>query len=215
MKRAQRRYKKSEKGKECVRRYRKTEKGKEYIRRKARNRSKSGKLKESLRRSNKKQKEARIEGLGKHSIAAFQNASAADIGKQTSENYNCKSNLISILLAGMFGHSLLPFEAFDIVHTPLEEMGDLSPQDYAEKHGGVYIFYTEQQSAYGVGREAFRFITDGQKKNGMEDTMQSSCGIVEASSFPITSVHTTSDCTMDLKPFLLGIAGIWVSNTRF
>jgi len=47
---------------------------------------------------NKKQKEVRIEGLGKHSIAAFQNASAADIGKQTSENPKCKSNLISILL---------------------------------------------------------------------------------------------------------------------
>jgi len=63
----------------------------------------------------------------------------------------------------MFGHSLLPFEAFNIVHTPLEEMGDLSPWEHAEKHGGVCIFCTEQQSAQGIGKEAFRFITDGQK----------------------------------------------------
>jgi len=69
----------------------------------------------------------------------------------------------------MFDHSLLSFEAFDGVHTPLEAMSDLSPREHAEKHGGVYIFYTEQQSAHGVGREAFRFITDGQRKSGMED----------------------------------------------
>jgi len=66
-------------------RYHSTKKGKECLRRKK-------------RRYLKKKKEVRIEGLGKHIIAAFQNASAADIGEQTSENPKSKSNLISILL---------------------------------------------------------------------------------------------------------------------
>jgi len=114
-----RRYRQTERAKEINRHYkrgyRKTEKGKEVAKHALRKHHQSKKGKETLGRStkkyraselghaflarmNKKQKEVRVEGLGKHSVAAFQNASAADIGKQTSENPKCKSNLISILL---------------------------------------------------------------------------------------------------------------------
>ena len=80
----------------------KTERGKKVCKNAKKRCHRTEKGKESLRNEwrchDKKLKVVRIEGMGKHSIAACQNASAVDIGEQTSENPKCKSNLVSVLL---------------------------------------------------------------------------------------------------------------------
>jgi hypothetical protein len=55
--------------------------------------------------------------------------------------------------------------AFDVMNTPQEKLAKLSVVDYATHVGGIYVFYTETESVYGVDHESTRFLTFGQSRN--------------------------------------------------